>query len=79
MSEGRWLPPQHGVGWALRGARIDPLREEANALGHVGVDVHTRVSQIAVLSANGDLTQHRLENDRFQMPRVFGRVPAPPR
>ncbi len=46
---------------------------------HVGVDVHKRVSQIAVLSANGELTQHRLENDRLRVQRFFEEVPAPAR
>ena len=46
---------------------------------HVGVDVHKRVSQIAVLSANGELTQHRLENDRFRVQQFFAQVPAPAR
>jgi transposase len=43
------------------------------------VDLHTRVSQIAVLSANGELTQHRLENDRARVHRFFAQVPAPAR
>jgi hypothetical protein len=30
---------------------------------HVGVDLHKRMSQIAVLTADGELTQHRLPND----------------
>ena len=46
---------------------------------HVGVDLHKRVSQIAVLSANGEVTQHRLENDRLQVQRFFEQVPAPAR
>jgi transposase len=40
------------------------------------VDLHKRVSQIAVLSPNGELTQHRLENDRARLHRVFEQVPA---
>ena len=44
---------------------------------HVGVDVHKRVSQIAVLSATGEVTQHRLENDRLTVHRFFAQVPAP--
>ena len=46
---------------------------------HVGVDLHKRVSQIAVLSANGEVTQHRLENDRLRVQRFFEQVPAPAR
>jgi len=46
---------------------------------HVGVDLHKRMSQIAVLSANGELTQHRLENDRLGVQRFFAQVPAPAR
>ncbi len=44
---------------------------------HVGVDLHKRMSQIAVLSATGELTQHRLENDRLRVQRFFEEVPAP--
>jgi transposase len=44
---------------------------------HVGVDLHKRVSQIAVLSANGELTQHRLENDRLGVQRFFEQIPVP--
>ena len=46
---------------------------------HVGVDLHKRVSQIAVLSANGELTQHRLENDRRRVQRFVEEVPVPAR
>ena len=46
---------------------------------HVGVDLHKRVSQIAVLSPNGEVTQHRLENDRLGVQRFFAQVPAPAR
>ncbi len=46
---------------------------------HVGVDLHKRVSQIAVLSTGGELTQHRLENDRGRVQRFFAQVPAPAR
>jgi hypothetical protein len=30
---------------------------------HVGVDLHKRVSQIAVLTEQGELQQHRFAND----------------
>lgn len=46
---------------------------------HVGVDLHKRVLQIAVLSPNRELTQHRLENDRPQVQRFFAQVPPPAR
>jgi transposase len=46
---------------------------------HVGVDLHKRVSQIAVLRANGELTQHRLENDRRRVQRFVEEVPVPAR
>lgn len=46
---------------------------------HVGVDLHKRVSQIAVLSPNGEVTQHRLENDRLRVQQFFAQVPAPAR
>jgi hypothetical protein len=31
----------------------------------VGVDFHKRMSQIAVLTADGELTQHRLPNEQY--------------
>jgi transposase len=42
---------------------------------HVGVDLHKRVSQVAVLTADGELTQHRLENDPPRMERFFEQIP----
>lgn len=48
-------------------------------MGHVGVDLHKRMSQIAVLSANGELAQHRLENDRLRVQPFFEEVLAPAR
>lgn len=46
---------------------------------HAGVDLHKRVSQIAVLTAEGVLTQHRLENDLPRVQEFFAQVPAPAR
>ncbi len=43
---------------------------------HVGVDLHKRVSQLAVLTADGELTQHRLENDSPRMEQFFKRIPS---
>jgi hypothetical protein len=40
---------------------------------HVGVDLHTRMSQIAVLNADGELTQHRLPNDLAHLEPFFAR------
>lgn len=48
-------------------------------MGHVGVDLHKRLSQIAVLSTNGELAQRRLENDRLRVQPFFEEVPAPAR
>jgi hypothetical protein len=39
------------------------LSQEANTMTHVGVDLHKRTSQIAVLTEDGELTQQRLVND----------------
>lgn len=44
---------------------------------HVGVDLHKRVSQIAVLTADGELTQHRLPNDLAQLESFFAQLPTP--
>ncbi len=43
----------------------------------VGVDLHKHMSQIAVLAASGELTQHRLDNDPEKMADFFGQIPAP--
>jgi hypothetical protein len=34
---------------------------------HVGIDLRKRTSRIAVLSADGELTQHRLPNDAARL------------
>jgi len=44
---------------------------------HVGVDLHKRMSQIAVLTADGELTQHRLPNDLAQLELFFAQLPTP--
>ena len=44
---------------------------------HVGVDLHKRVSQIAVLTANGELTQHRLANEVPRLEQFFTQLPIP--
>jgi len=43
---------------------------------HVGVDLHKRVSQIAVLTEEGELQQHRLTNDPRQLEQFFGKLPT---
>ena len=43
---------------------------------HVGVDLHKRVSQIAVLTEEGELTQHRLTNEPLRLQRFFAELPA---
>jgi transposase len=42
---------------------------------HVGVDLHKRVSQIAVLTTEGEISQHRLLNDMATVERFFGTLP----
>jgi len=44
---------------------------------HVGVDLHKRMSQIAVLTDDGELTQHRLPNDLAQLEPFFAQLPTP--
>lgn len=44
---------------------------------HDGVDVHRRVSQVALLTADGELPQHRLENEPSQVRRFLEGIPAP--
>jgi transposase len=45
----------------------------------VGVDLHKRVSQVAVLTANGTLSQHRLENEGRRIEQFFTTLPSPAR
>jgi transposase len=42
---------------------------------HVGVDLHKRVSQIAVLTDEGEITQHRLANEVEGLERFFTQLP----
>jgi transposase len=42
---------------------------------HVGVDLHKRSSQLAVLMPDGEVTQQRLENDPTQLERFFAQIP----
>lgn len=44
---------------------------------HVGVDLHKRVSQVAVLSEDGALSQHRLTNDPGHVRQFFATLPSP--
>jgi hypothetical protein len=41
----------------------------------VGVDLHKRMSQIAVLSDQGKVTQRRLANDATRIGRFFHELP----
>jgi hypothetical protein len=41
---------------------------------HVGVNLHKRMSQIAVLTADGELTQHRLPNDFAHLEPFFAQL-----
>lgn len=43
----------------------------------VGVDLHKRVSQVAVLSDGGEVVQHRLDNDPEKIVQFFRQLPAP--
>jgi len=43
---------------------------------HVGVDLHKRMSQIAVLTEDGELTQHRLPNDLAHLEPFFAQLPT---
>src|SRR2546425_4404003 len=42
---------------------------------HVGVDLHKQTSQIAVLSDDGELRQHRLVNDVERLEQFFAQLP----
>ena len=44
-------------------------------MAHVGVDLHKRTSQIAVLTEDGELTQHRLENEVARVEQFFAQLP----
>ena len=43
----------------------------------IGVDLHKRISQVAILTAQGEVTQHRLDNDPRQVEQFFAQIPAP--
>lgn len=43
----------------------------------VGIDLHKHVSQIAVLTPQGEITQHRLDNDPEKMEQFFAKIPSP--
>src|SRR5262245_28194532 len=42
---------------------------------HVGVDLHKRTSQVAVLAEDGELTRYRLVNDVERVKRFFAELP----
>jgi transposase len=42
---------------------------------HVGVDLHKRMSQITVLTEDGELLQRRLANDAARVEQFFGQLP----
>src|SRR5207244_10100943 len=42
---------------------------------HVGVDLDKRSSQIAVLSEDGEIVQHRLANDAARLEKFFADLP----
>lgn len=43
---------------------------------HVGVDLHKRLSQIAVLTEEGELRQHRFPNDVARLEQFFAQLPS---
>ena len=43
---------------------------------HVGVDLHKRLSQIAVLTDDGALRQHRVRNDAARLEQFFVELPV---
>src|SRR5215470_11207949 len=45
---------------------------------HVGVDLHKRSSQLAVLTPEGEATQQRLENDPRQLEQFFTQLGGAP-
>jgi len=48
-------------------------------MAHVGIYLQKRMSRIAVLRANGEPTQRRLECDRHVVQLFFGQISAPAR
>jgi hypothetical protein len=44
---------------------------------YVGVDLHKRMSRIAVLTADSELSQQRLPNARAQVESFFAQLPTP--
>jgi len=42
---------------------------------HVGVDLHKRMSQIAVLTEDGEITQQRLANEQERLEAFFAQLP----
>src|SRR5205807_3397285 len=55
--------------------RQTSLRQEAKRMVHVGVDLDKRSSQIAVLSEDGEIVQHRLANDAARLEKFFADLP----
>ena len=51
------------------------LNEEVGTRVHVGVDLHQRTSQLAVLNNGGELPQHRLANDPRRVREFFAELP----
>lgn len=47
------------------------------SIAYVGIDLHKRTSQIAVLHETGEVTQHRLPNDPQVIQDFFAHVPTP--
>ncbi|PYN72838.1 MAG: hypothetical protein DMD96_34060 [Candidatus Rokuibacteriota bacterium] len=51
------------------------LTQEAEAMVHVGVDLHKRMSQIAVLTEDGEIAQRRLANEPARLEAFFAQLP----
>jgi len=49
------------------------------SIPHVGVDLHKQTSQVAILADTGEITQHRLPNDRTVIKSFFRELPTPAR
>src|SRR5262249_43214169 len=51
------------------------LRQEAEAMVHVGVDLDKLSSQVAILTEDGEVAQRRLPNDVATLEKFFAQLP----
>jgi hypothetical protein len=61
--------------WEYRAEAHPTRRKETAAMVHVGVDLHKRSSQLAVLLPDGEVTPQRLENDPTRLEQFFAELP----